>query len=195
MGISDRQSSLGFSLQLQLQSTYQSMYNLGSKPLMFLCIFLSMNIPPRNEGYYTHSFKVGGILHLWVGIRSLPLLWSAYKNPPPGTPHDMHVFWFVTIFALCCMMGETWLRDILKGLGYHLVLGPFIWECPILGLYICTLMFCILAYKQPYVQHLLRRLGTCHIHKRNTMESIWVGFKMTLWNNIKMWNVVTFDEI
>jgi hypothetical protein len=94
------------------------------------------------------------------------------------------------------MMGETWLRDILKGLGYHLVLGPFIWECPILGLYICTLMFCLLAFKQPYVQqHLLRRLGTCHIHKRNTMESVWVGFKMTLGNNIKMWNVVTFDEI
>jgi hypothetical protein len=83
------------------------------------------------------------------------------------------------------MMGETWLGDILKGLVYHLVLGPFIWEHPILGVYIC-----------PYVQqHLLRRLGTYHIHKRNTMESIWVGFKMTLWNNIKMWNVVTFYEI
>lgn len=67
---------------------------------------------------------------------------------------------------------------------------------PSLGLYICTLMFCLLAFRQPYVQqHLLRRLGTCHIHKRNTVESIWVGFKMTLWNNVKMWNVVTFDEI
>jgi hypothetical protein len=40
------------------------------------------------------------ILCLLIGIRSLPLLMSRCKNPPPLTPHDLQMFRFVSCFTM-----------------------------------------------------------------------------------------------
>lgn len=46
------------------------------------------------------------ILCLLIGIRSLPLLMSRCKNPPPLTPHDLQMFRFAITFVSCFTMVE-----------------------------------------------------------------------------------------
>jgi hypothetical protein len=46
------------------------------------------------------------ILCLLIWIRSLPLLMSRCKNPPPLTPHDLRMFRFAITFVSCFTMVE-----------------------------------------------------------------------------------------
>jgi len=85
----------------------------------------SRDFPSVFGGYLTS----GGILCLYVGVRSLPLLRSRLKNGPPPKPCDLCMVRFIT---LCFMMSkarmggdifemqcETWLPPHPR----HLILG------------------------------------------------------------------------
>jgi len=77
---------------------------------------MAANIPPRKEeGSYTYSLSVGGILCLLIGVRSLPLLRSKCKNPPPPTPHHPCIFRFNDSVRLVLYNGcSPWVGDVPK---------------------------------------------------------------------------------
>ncbi len=69
--------------------------------------------------------------HLYLGVRSIPLIRSRCKDP-------LHLivciyFKFIITFSSWFVMGKTlWWGNFSKsrvGLGYHIVLGPLVWEC------------------------------------------------------------------
>jgi hypothetical protein len=57
--------------------------------------------------YILLLLRVGGILCLFIGVISLPLLKSRCKNPPRPIPRDLHMFRFMIMFTLCSLMGNT----------------------------------------------------------------------------------------
>ncbi len=100
-------------------------------------LYLWISLLEKRRGYTT-PWEWGGILHLWVGIRTLPLFSNSIrsKNPPP----PMHMYRFTIAFTSCFMVGEAHRWGTYPkwggGLNYHLILGPLSWEyASTLGLY------------------------------------------------------------
>jgi hypothetical protein len=82
------------------------------------CVFggdlINLNIVPRKEtGSHTYTSRAGWI----VGKRSIPLLRSKSKSPPPPRPCDQsvkksgqgftHVLRFMTTVVWCLTMGKV----------------------------------------------------------------------------------------
>jgi len=62
---------------------------------------MSMTVSLRKEDRsYTYSLIGGGISHLHIGIRSLPVLTSRHENRPSLTPPDLPLFRFIIILGL-----------------------------------------------------------------------------------------------
>jgi hypothetical protein len=72
-------------------------------------IWKSVDITPRKEeGYYSDTLRVRGILSLYVDIKSLlPLLSIRHKNPHPPLPNVLCLFRLIINFTSCSMTGKA----------------------------------------------------------------------------------------
>jgi hypothetical protein len=85
-------------------------------PSVFGGYLILKNIPNRKEdGHYAY-LRVGGILHLLTGVRSILLL-RRRKNHPHPPPNNLHMFRFRTTFSLMLYNGwvkSPWVGDVPK---------------------------------------------------------------------------------
>jgi hypothetical protein len=62
--------------------------------------------------------------YTYIGVRSLSLKRSRYKNHLPPTPCDLHMFRFMIVFASCFVMGKVY-----EGHSQHVV-PNLVMQCP-----------------------------------------------------------------